>query len=93
LQQCQQQALSIAKMTATCVPFYVVWQGVTTQTMVDCDEGAHAKQQPTKLYISLRKGATIRSDNIVDAMIMSYIVSQEATTMATMVDCNKQARL
>jgi hypothetical protein len=34
-----------------------------------------------------------RNNNTIDAMMTPYVMLQEATTMATMVDCNKQARL
>jgi hypothetical protein len=35
----------------------------------------------------------LQNDYIVDAIIMSYVVLQEATTTAMMVDCNKRTRL
>jgi hypothetical protein len=34
----------------------------------------------------------LQNNNIVDMMIMFYIVFQEATTTATMINCNKHAR-
>ncbi len=35
----------------------------------------------------------LQNDNILNTIIMSYVVLQEATTMVRMVDCNKHARL
>ncbi len=63
------------------------------QTMVDCNKGGRAKQQPTKLCVALQEQArTPRNIKIVDTMMMPYIMSQEAMLMATTINCNKRVR-
>jgi hypothetical protein len=60
--------------------------------MIDCNKGVHAKQQPTNLYAALQEQATV-AERLVNAMITSYIVLQEAMMPATMVDCDKLSGL
>jgi hypothetical protein len=56
---------------------------------------ARLHQATTNQIFMLHQGSEQRLQNnkIVDAIIMSYIVSQKATTMATTVNHNKHVRL
>jgi hypothetical protein len=52
------------------------------RTMVDCDKGARAKQQPTKLYVASQERATIaerehrrRDDHVLRRVARGYDAS------------------
>ena len=72
---------------------YVMSHGATMTSDGWLQQGAHAKQQPTKFELHCWSDQQSQNDYIVDSIIMSYVVLQEATTTAITVDCNKRMRL
>ncbi len=95
LQGWQRQALSTARMTATCIPYVVSQKKVTMNDGWLQRRGACQATTNQTLHC-IAAGASkqwSRNKNIIDTMTMSYVVLQEATTLVTTTDCDKRTGL